>query len=88
MTAMIHPAGLEINLIVNARQSGAPNVLMDVPEKHAGYTHIALKIDNVAAIETLLSTADMAITGRRGENPVKAVFVRDPDGNVIELASD
>ena len=44
VAAMTHPSGLEINLIVNAPEPKSQNVLMDVPEKHAGFTHIALKI--------------------------------------------
>jgi lactoylglutathione lyase len=87
VAAMSHASGLEINFIVNAA-AGAPNILMDVPEKHAGFTHIALKIEDVAAIEAALVEVGIEITGRRGANPVKAIFVRDPDRNVVELAAD
>ena len=87
VAAMRHRSGLEINLIANAA-GGAPNILMDVPEKHPGYTHVALKIDNVRATELALSEAGIEITGRRGSNPVNALFIRDPDRNVIELAAD
>src|SRR3954451_13403063 len=34
-----HPCGLEINLVLNAASATAPNLLMDVPEKHPGITH-------------------------------------------------
>ena len=88
VTAMAHPTGLEINLIVNAPQSREPNILMDVPQKHSGFTHIALKIRDVATTEAALAIAGIQITGRRGEKPVNALFIRDPDGNVIELAAD
>ena len=87
VAAMKHSSGLEINLIVNAPDASAPNILMDVPEKHAGITHFALAIDNVARVEAALKAAGVAISGRRGTAPVKALFVRDPDGNVIELAA-
>jgi lactoylglutathione lyase len=87
VAAMRHPSGLEINFIVNA-PAGGPNVLTDVPEKHAGFTHIALKIEDVAAVEAALMAAGIEITGRRGADPVNAVFVRDPDRNVVELAAD
>ena len=58
---------------------------MDVPAKHAGITHIALQIKDVAATKAALEAAGIAISGTRG---TAALFVRDPDGNVIELASD
>jgi lactoylglutathione lyase len=87
VTAMVHPSGLEINLIVNAAAADDPNVLVDGPQKHAGITHIALKIDDVGRVEAALKHAGIAISGRRGE-PATAVFIRDPDRNVIELAAD
>src|SRR5262249_31798883 len=88
VTALIHSSGLELNLIVNAPDEKAPNILMDVAQKHAGITHIALKIEDVATAEAALGALGIAISGRRGESPVRALFVRDPDGNVIELAAD
>ena len=42
---MEHPTGININFILNASNDASPgNVLMDVPEKHTGFTHIALEI--------------------------------------------
>ena len=39
---MEHPTGININFILNASNDASPgNVLMDVPEKHTGFTHIA-----------------------------------------------
>jgi lactoylglutathione lyase len=87
VAAMRHPSGLEINFIVNGPAS-EPNILMDVPEKHAGFTHIALKIEDVGAAEAALAAAGIEITGRRGADPVAAIFIRDPDRNVVELAAD
>jgi lactoylglutathione lyase len=81
-------AGLEINLIVNANVPDGPNVLMDVPEKRAGHTHISFWVDSIRETQAGLAAAEIAIR----EGPVElggteiAVFVRDPDGNVIELA--
>jgi lactoylglutathione lyase len=88
VAAMRHPSGLELNFIVNARSPSEPNVLMDVPEKHSGITHLALKIADIDAVEKALGAANIEISGRRGKAPVHALFVRDPDGNVIELAAD
>jgi lactoylglutathione lyase len=83
--AMTHASGLELNFIVNAPDAARPNVLMDVPEKYPGITHIALKIGDVAATKRGLEATGIALSGTRGD---VALFVRDPDGNVIELASD
>jgi lactoylglutathione lyase len=85
VAAMTHPSGLELNFILNANDADKPNILMDVPEKHAGITHIALAITDVAATRAALEAAGIAISGTRGR---AALFVRDPDGNVIELAAD
>jgi lactoylglutathione lyase len=85
VAAMRHRSGLEINFILNAAVADAKNILMDVPQKHAGVTHIALKIDDLAEAEAALRALGVAITGKRGN---AALFVRDPDGNVIELATD
>jgi lactoylglutathione lyase len=85
VAAMRHPSGLELNFILNAPAAKAPNVLMDVSDKHAGITHVALKIDDLAAAEAALKELGIALTGKRGD---AALFVRDPDGNVIELATD
>lgn len=85
VVGMRHAGGLEINLIVNAPDATAPNILMDVPRKHAGFTHVALAVRDLEQTEAALGAAGIAISGRRGE---RALFVRDPDGNVIELAAD
>jgi len=85
VAAMTHPGGLELNFIVNAPDAARPNILMDAPEKYPGITHIALRIADVAATEQALNAAGIAISGKRG---AVALFIRDPDGTVIELAAD
>jgi lactoylglutathione lyase len=85
VAALKHPSGLEINLIVNAPEPKSPNILMDVLEKYAGFTHLALKIGDVATTAAALEAAGVSISGRRGKD---ALFIRDPDGNVVELAAD
>ena len=82
-----HPSGVEINLILNAGEGASPNILMDVPEKHPGYTHVALAVDDLAAMQARLEAAGIALSG----GPItfwegnSSFFVRDPDRNVVEF---
>ena len=82
-----HPSGLEINLVLNAPSASEPNILMDVPEKHPGITHIALLCPNLEAAKKRLAGAGIVPSGGpiRFSPAAQGMFVRDPDGNVIEL---
>ena len=52
VAVMMHPSGVNINFILNASPDASEsNVLMDVPEKHTGYTHIALEVDDLEAVQ-------------------------------------
>ena len=51
-----HPSGIELNLVLNAPNATEPNILMDVPDKHPGYTHIALLVDDLDAAQASLAT--------------------------------
>ena len=80
---------VELNHVFNANAGDpAANILMDVPEKFAGYTHIALRVASIPLTIAALKANDIAISqgpvsfGERGH---VSVFVRDPDLNVIEL---
>ena len=87
VAVLTHPSGIEINLVLNAARSAAANVLMDIDEKHPGYTHVALRVSDVKATQAALEAAGVAITEGPVTFPTGAVsiFVRDPDRNVIEL---
>ena len=82
-----HPSGVEVNLVLNAPNASEPNILMDVPEKHPGITHFALLCPDIKAAKQRLEAAGIPLSG----GPVhfgpgaQGIFVRDPDGNVIEL---
>jgi lactoylglutathione lyase len=81
--------GVELNLVFNAN-AGEPsaNVLMDVPDKYPGYTHMALRVASIPATMAALKANGIAITQGTvsfGESGQVSVFVRDPDHNVIEL---
>jgi len=84
---MEHPSGVNINFILNASEDEKLNVLMDVPEKHTGYTHIALEISDLDAVMRQLDELGIPIT----EGPITIsggatlIFIRDPDDNVIEF---
>lgn len=83
-----NPYGVELNLIYNANNDNdGRNILMDVPDKYPGYTHIALGVTSLHETMRVLNDNGIRIT----QGPVDfgggqlAVFVRDPDRNVIEL---
>ncbi len=84
---MEHPCGVNINLILNANSGITDNILMDVPDKHPGYTHMALEVDDIDAVEAYLKSLDITIT----EGPIRMpgggamLFIRDQDRNVIEF---
>ncbi len=81
-------ADVELNLIVNGvdKHSGK-NVLMDMPDKLPGITHIALRVSDIATVQSTLKQHQIKVS----QGPVSfgdghvSVFVRDPDRNVIEL---
>ena len=82
-----HPSGVEVNLVLNAPHASEPNVLMDVADKHAGITHFALLCPDIIAAKQRLEAAGIPLSGGplRFGPAAQAIFVRDPDRNVIEL---
>ena len=85
-------SGVTINLLgpstssTGSTGSNGTNVLMDLAEKHPGYTHIALSVTDLDRSHEALLAEGIDIS----EGPIdfpgaRALFIRDPDGNVIEL---
>ena len=88
ITILKNAVGVELNLIRNGVDTtGGRNVLMDVPEKHPGHTHVALRVASV--LDTLKGLEAAGIEPSQG--PVTfgdghvSIFVRDPDRTVLEL---
>jgi lactoylglutathione lyase len=81
-----HPCGININFILNANQEDNTNVLMDVPTKHTGYTHVALEVTDKAAVLKQLAELNIPLSGEPMNHPTgTSFFIRDPDMNVIEF---
>ena len=86
---MKNNSGVEINLINNGKDiSDGKNILMDVPEKHPGFTHVAFSVESILHVMEVLEKNNIAISqgpvtfGRDGH---VSIFIRDPDRNTIEL---
>lgn len=82
------PHGVRINLIMNgAKRPGAKNVLMDEVIKLPGHTHPAFIVDDIERMAAWLRENGIPIT--EGPSPIGprrvALFIRDPDGNVLEF---
>ena len=82
---MRHPGGVVLNLLGPATTTDGSNVLMDIDEKHPGITHVALTVSSLADARRFLDEQDIPVTGSFSFGAMSAIFIRDPDRNVIEL---
>ena len=82
---MKHACGVVLNLLGPATVDGDTNILMDVDEKHTGITHVALTVSSIDHARSFVAENDIAITGSFSFGNMSAIFIRDPDRNVIEL---
>ena len=82
---MEHPSRVVLNLLGPSNTPGDSNILMDVDEKHTGITHVALTVSSLDKAKQFMADNDIAITGSFSFGSMSAIFIRDPDRNVIEL---
>lgn len=82
---MQHPSGVVLNLLGPATVPDGQNILMDVEQKYCGITHFALTVESLDDAKRFMESNDIAITGSFSFGGMSAIFVRDPDRNVIEL---
>ena len=84
---MQHPSGVVINFILNADTDTNENILMDVEKRYPGYTHIALDVSDIKAVQEKVEALGITITEGPITLPHGAVmfFIRDQDRNVIEF---
>ena len=80
-----HSSGVVLNLLGPATASHGSNILMDVEEKYPGYTHMALTVSSLEDAKKFMKTKGIEITGSFTFQNMSAIFIRDPDRNVIEL---
>ncbi len=82
---MKHPSGVVLNLLGPANVDENNNILMDVDEKYTGITHVALTVESLEDAKKFLADKAIKITGSFSFGNMSAIFIRDPDRNVIEL---
>lgn len=82
---MKHPSGVVLNLLGPANVDESNNILMDVDEKYTGITHFALTVESLEDAKIFLADKAIKITGSFSFGNMSAIFIRDPDRNVIEL---
>ena len=82
-----HPSGVVLNLLGPANSSLESNILMDSDEKYTGITHFALTVESLEDTKQFLESVNIELTGSFSFGGMSAVFIRDPDRNVVELDS-
>jgi catechol 2,3-dioxygenase-like lactoylglutathione lyase family enzyme len=80
-----HPCGVVLNLLGPANAASDSNILIDVEEKYPGYTHFALTVRSMNSARQFMSDNGIEITGSFSFENMSAIFIRDPDSNVIEI---
>jgi catechol 2,3-dioxygenase-like lactoylglutathione lyase family enzyme len=82
---MKHPSGVVLNLLGPTNMPDKYNILMDSEDKYSGITHVALTVSSLKSAEELMNDKGIPITESFSFGGMSAIFIRDPDRNVIEL---
>ncbi len=82
---MRHESGVVLNLLGPATKGAGENILMDGSDKFPGITHVALRVESEAGAREFCEANAIPITGQFRFGAMSAIFIRDPDRNVIEL---
>ena len=82
---MQHPSGVVLNLLGPSNTASDQNILMDVEEKYPGLTHVSFKVASMDEAKRFLHDRGISLSGEFTFKGMHAVFIRDPDRNVIEL---
>jgi lactoylglutathione lyase len=80
-----HPNGVVLNLLGPSNMPEGKNILMDVADKYTGITHVALTVSSLEDVRQFMKKMQIEITGSFSFGDMSAIFIRDPDRNVIEL---
>ena len=82
---MRHPSGVVLNLLGPSNTPNDRNILMDGEEKYPGITHVSFRVESMEATRRFLAEQGIPLSGQFTFKDLEAVFIRDPDRNVIEL---
>ena len=82
---MQHPSGAVLNLLGPSNAMNDAHILMDADERYPGITHVAFKVASLETAKAFLAESDIPLGGQFSFKDLRAVFIRDPDRNVIEF---
>lgn len=80
-----HSTSGDVLNLLGPATSSAQNILMDISVKHPGITHVSYGVRSIEATKDHLAAIGVPISGELNAGSFKAIFIRDPDRNVIEF---